>query len=485
MNYPKVASQLIEMLGGKDNIKALAHCATRLRLAINDESLINEQGIGELEGVKGQFKVAGQYQIIFGSGIVNQVYTQMTKLTGIDEMSTKDVASAGAEKQNIIQQAVKGLSDIFVPIIPAIVAGGLLMGIFNLLVAPGLFIDGLSLVEANPGLADLAAMINTFANAPFVYLPILIAFSASKKFGGNPYLGAALGMLMVHPDLLNGWGFGGAAVAGDIPVWNILGFEIQKVGYQGSVLPVLVAAFILAKIENGLRRFIPSVLDNLLTPLLALFITGVLTFTIVGPFTRDLGFLLGDGLNWLYDSAGFIGGALFGFIYAPFVITGMHHSFIAIEIQLLADIAVTGGTFIFPIAAMSNIAQGGAALAVGFTTKDIKMKGIAMPSGVTALLGITEPALFGVNLKLRYPFIAAICAAAAASAFITLFNVKASALGAAGLPGIISIRQGDVTPYVMGMAISFASAFVLTVILGKRADAKNKKQAEVIQQATA
>jgi len=485
MNYPKVASQLIDMLGGKDNIKALAHCATRLRLAIQDESLIDEKGIDDLDGVKGQFKVAGQYQIIFGSGIVNQVYAQMAKLTGLEEMSTVDVASAGAEKQNIIQQAVKGLSDIFVPIIPAIVAGGLLMGIFNLLVAPGLFIDGQSLVDANPGLADLAAMINTFANAPFVYLPILIAFSASKKFGGNPFLGAALGMLMVHPDLLNGWGFGGAAVAGDIPVWNILGFEIQKVGYQGSVLPVLVAAFILAKVENGLRKFIPSVLDNLLTPLLALFITGVLTFTIVGPFTRDLGFLLGDGLNWLYDSAGFIGGAVFGFIYAPFVITGMHHSFIAIEIQLLADVAVTGGTFIFPIAAMSNIAQGGAALAVGFTTKDIKMKGIAMPSGVTALLGITEPALFGVNLKLRYPFIAAICAAATASAFITLFNVKASALGAAGLPGIISIRQGDVTPYVIGMGISFAVAFILTIILGKRAEAKSKKQAKVMQQATA
>ncbi|MDF5088887.1 PTS transporter subunit EIIC, partial [Vibrio parahaemolyticus] len=252
-----------------------------------------------------------------------------------------DVASAGAEKQNIVQRAVKGLSDIFVPIIPAIVAGGLLMGIYNLLTAQGLFIDGKSLIDANPGLTDLANMINTFANAPFVYLPILLAFSASKKFGGNPYLGAALGMLRVHPDLLKGWGFGGASVSGNIPVWNILGFEIQKVGYQGSVLPVLVSAFILAKVELGLRKVIPSVLDNLLTPLLAIFIAGLLTFTVVGPFTRDIGFLLGDGLNWLYNTAGFVGGAVFGLIYAPFVITGMHHSFIAIETQLLADIATT------------------------------------------------------------------------------------------------------------------------------------------------
>ncbi|MGL0944189.1 sucrose-specific PTS transporter subunit IIBC [Vibrio vulnificus] len=477
MNYPVIAKQLLEHLGGKANIQALAHCATRLRLAIKDESQINESAIESLDGVKGQFKVAGQYQIIFGSGIVNQVYAEMAKLTGLAEMSTNDVAAAGAEKQNLLQRAVKGLSDIFVPIIPAIVAGGLLMGLFNVLTAKGLFIDGQSLIDANPGLADLASMINTFANAPFVYLPVLLAFSASRKFGGNPFLGAALGMLMVHPDLLNGWGFGGASVAGTIPTWNILGFEIQKVGYQGSVLPVLVATFILAKVENGLRKVIPSVLDNLLTPMLAIFITGFITFTLVGPITRDIGFLLGDGLNWLYDSAGFIGGALFGFIYAPFVITGMHHSFIAIETQLLADIATTGGTFIFPIAAMSNVAQGGAALAVGFMTRDTKLKGIAMPSGVTALLGITEPAMFGVNLKLRYPFIAAIIGAATASAFITLFNVKAQALGAAGLPGIISINPQQIGYYIVGMLISFAVAFGLTVALAIRDKAKNGAQA--------
>lgn len=477
MNYPVIAKQLLEHLGGKENIQALAHCATRLRLALKDEEKVSEEAIGNLDGVKGQFKVAGQYQIIFGSGIVNQVYAEMAKQTGLAEMSTNDVASAGADKQNLIQRAVKGLSDIFVPIIPAIVAGGLLMGLFNVLTAQGLFIEDKSIIDAYPGLTDLANMINTFANAPFVYLPVLLAFSASKKFGGNPFLGAALGMLMVHPDLLNGWGFGSASVSGTVPTWNIMSLEIQKVGYQGSVLPVLVSAFILAKVELGLRKVIPSVLDNLLTPMLAIFITGFVTFTLVGPFTRDLGFMLGDGLNWLYDSAGFVGGALFGFIYAPFVITGMHHSFIAIETQLLADIATTGGTFIFPIAAMSNVAQGAAALAVGFTTKDTKMKGIAVPSGVTGLLGITEPAMFGVNLKLRYPFIAAIIGSAVASAFITLFNVKAQALGAAGLPGIISIAPDKIGYYIVGMVIAFATAFVLTVVLGMRDKAKQAKTA--------
>lgn len=472
MDYPVIAKQLLEHLGGKQNIQALAHCATRLRLAVKDEDQIDETAIEALQGVKGQFKVAGQYQIIFGSGIVNQVYAEMAKLTGMAEMSTNDVASAGADKQNLLQKAVKGLSDIFVPIIPAIVAGGLLMGLFNVLTAKGLFIDGQSLIDANPGLADLASMINTFANAPFVYLPVLLAFSASRKFGGNPFLGAALGMLMVHPDLLNGWGFGSATVNGTVPTWNILGLEIEKVGYQGSVLPVLVSAFILAKVELGLRKVVPSVLDNLLTPMLAIFITGFLTFTLVGPITRDVGFMLGDGLSWLYDSAGFIGGAVFGLIYAPFVITGMHHSFIAIETQLLADIVTTGGTFIFPIAAMSNVAQGAAALAVAFTTKDVKQKGIAMPSGITALLGITEPAMFGVNLKLRYPFIAAIIGAAVSSAFLTLFHVKAHALGAAGIPGIISINPEKIGYYIVGMVISFAVAFGLTLVLGMRHKAK-------------
>lgn len=476
MNYANIAKKLLDKLGGKENITALAHCATRLRLALADDSIADLTAIDNIEGVKGQFQVAGQTQIIFGSGTVNLVYAEMAKLTGMGEMSTRDVAAAGAEKQNLAQRTIKGLSDIFVPIIPAIVAGGLLMGIYNLFTAQGLFIDGVSLIEAYPGMAELAAMINSFANAPFVFLPILLGFSATKKFGGNPFLGAVLGMIMVHPDLLNGWGFAGAALKGDVPTWNIFGLELQKVGYQGSVIPMLASAFILAKIEVALHKIVPSVLDNLLTPLFALFITAFVTFAFVGPVTRDLGFMLGDGLNWLYDTTGFIGGALFGFFYAPFVITGMHHSFIAIETQLLADIVNTGGTFIFPIAAMSNIAQGAASLSVALTTKDVKLKGIALPSGITAVLGITEPAMFGVNLKLRYPFIAAICGSAVSSAFITLFKVKASALGAAGIPGIISIRPSDSSVFMIGMLISFCVTFALTFVLQKRAERKHTQE---------
>lgn len=469
MNDRQNAQEILIAIGGKENVSAAAHCATRLRLVLNDESKFDQAKLDSMDVVKGTFSTGGQFQIILGSGTVNKVYKELSLLTGLSEMSTKDVKDAGAKKLNPLQQFVKMLSDIFVPIIPAIVAGGLLMGINNLLTAKDLFVAGMSLVEAHPEMADLAALINTFANAAFVFLPILIGFSATQRFGGNAYLGAALGMLMVHPDLLNGWGYGGALVSGEIPVWKIFGFEIEKIGYQGTVLPVLVASYILAKTENFLRKVVPSALDNLVTPLLTIFVTGILTFTAVGPITRAIGNLLSDGLIWLYDTTGFIGGAVFGLVYAPIVITGMHHSFIAVETQLLTDMAKTGGSFVFVIAAMSNVAQGAATLAVLLVTRDAKLKGTASAAGISALLGITEPAMFGINLKLRYPFIGAISGAAVASAFVTWYKVKAVALGAAGLPGIISINPTSILPYIIGMAIAFIVAFAVTIVLAKRA----------------
>ncbi|KAA9016488.1 sucrose-specific PTS transporter subunit IIBC [Niallia endozanthoxylica] len=474
MNHKNIAEEILEAIGGKENVSAAAHCATRLRLVLHDESVIDQTKLDNMEIVKGTFSTGGQYQVILGSGTVNEVYKHFAKLSGQTEMSTSDVKEAASKKLNPLQQFVKMLSDIFVPIIPAIVAGGLLMGINNVLTAEDLFIEGKSLVTAYPGMTDLAALINTFANAAFVFLPILIGFSATKRFGGNPYLGAALGMLMVHPDLLNGYGYGAALLNNEVPVWNIFGFEIEKVGYQGTVLPVLAASFILAKTENSLRKVVPSALDNLLTPLFSIFITGILTFTLVGPLTRSAGNLLTDGIVWLYDVTGAIGGIIFGLLYAPIVITGMHHSFIAVETQLLADMVKTGGSFIFVIAAMSNVAQGAATLAVLKVTRNAKVKGTASAAGISALLGITEPAMFGINLKLRYPFIGAIIGSGAASGFVTLFKVKASALGAAGLPGIISIRPDTIVSYIIGMAIAFAISFIVTIILAKREGRKEK-----------
>ena len=472
MNFPKIAEQTIAKLGGKENITTLAHCATRLRLTLADESKVDKEAIENIKGVKGQFSTSGQYQIIFGSGTVNKVHAEMQKQMGIGDMSTSEVAAAGAANQPLLQRLVKGLADIFVPIIPAIVAGGLLMGIHSMLTSVGFFWEGHSVVTKYPEVSDLVDFINTIANAPFVFLPVLLGFSATRKFGGNPFLGAALGMLLVHPALADGWNYAKTLMEGNIKYWNVLGLEIEKVGYQGTVIPTIISAWVLATLEKGFRKFVPSYLDNLVTPMFSLFIAGFLAFTVIGPFGREAGSLISSGLTWLYNSLGFVGGAIFGTFYAPIVITGMHQTFIAVETQLLADIAHTGGTFIFPIAAMSNIAQGAACLGVAFTMKDAKVRGLAIPSGVSALLGITEPAMFGVNLRYRHAFTSAMIGSGLASAFIAAFNVKAIALGAAGFLGVASIKPDSLAMYSIGMVISFAVAFVLSVILGKRAQAK-------------
>ena len=472
MNFPKIAEQTIAKLGGKENITTLAHCATRLRLTLADESKVDKEAIENIEGVKGQFSTSGQYQIIFGSGTVNKVHAEMQKQMGIGDMSTSEVAAAGAANQPLLQRLVKGLADIFVPIIPAIVAGGLLMGIHSMLTSVGFFWEGHSVVTKYPEVSDLVDFINTIANAPFVFLPVLLGFSATRKFGGNPFLGAALGMLLVHPALADGWNYAKTLMEGNIKYWNVLGLEIEKVGYQGTVIPTIISAWVLATLEKGFRKYVPSYLDNLVTPMFSLFIAGFLAFTVIGPFGREAGSLISSGLTWLYNSLGFVGGAIFGTFYAPIVITGMHQTFIAVETQLLADMAHTGGTFIFPIAAMSNIAQGAACLGVAFTMKDAKVRGLAIPSGVSALLGITEPAMFGVNLRYRHAFISAMIGSGLASAFIAAFNVKAIALGAAGFLGVVSIKPDSLAMYSIGMVISFAVAFVLSMILGKRAQVK-------------
>ncbi len=472
MNFPKIAEQVIEKLGGKNNIATAAHCATRLRIVLNDESKVDKEGIEAIEGVKGQFSVAGQYQIIFGSGTVNKVHEQLTKQLGIGDVSKAEVAEAALGQQNLLQRIVKGLADIFVPIIPAIVAGGLLMGLYSMLTSIGFFWDNHSVVTKYPVISDLVDFINTIANAPFVFLPVLLGFSATRKFGGNPFLGAALGMLLVHPSLSDGWNYAKTLMEGNIKYWNVFGLEIEKVGYQGTVIPTIISAWVLATLEKNFRKFIPSYLDNLITPMFSLFIAGFLAFTVIGPFGREAGSLISAGLTWLYDTLGFFGGAIFGTLYAPIVITGMHQTFIAVETQLLAEITQTGGTFIFPIAAMSNIAQGAACLGVALALKDAKIRGLAVPSGISALLGITEPAMFGVNLRYRQAFIAAMISSGLASAFIAFFNVKAIALGAAGFLGIPSIKPDSLVMYSIGMVISFVVSFSLSFLFVKRAHTK-------------
>ena len=475
MDYAKIASQLIENVGGKQNIKSVQHCATRLRLQLKNNDRRNEEAVSDIEGGKGVFLTQSQFQIIFGSGLVNLVCDEVQKQLGIAVDTSADDEKE-EKKGNALQRLVKLLSDIFVPIIPAIVAGGLLMGLNNILTAA--MFHGKSVIDLYPQWKGLATAINLFASAPFTFLPVLIGFSATKKFGGNPYLGAAMGMIMVHPDLLSAYSIGIAQP----PVWNIFGFKIAAIGYQGTVLPVLAVAFILATIEKKLHKVTPTWLDNLTTPLISIMVTSFLTFIFVGPVLREAGNLLADGITWVYNTLGFVGGGLFGLAYAPICLTGMHHSFIAIETQLIAAKATTGGSFIFTTASMNNVAQGAAVLAVLFLTKNEKMKSICSASGVSALLGITEPAMFGVTLKLKYPFYAAIIGSAVGNAYCAATGVLAQALGAAGLPGFLSMLPKDYLNFAIGLILSMAVSAVLTAIFWKKFNIEredNKAQTSV------
>lgn len=461
--YQAAAEQLVKLVGGKDNIINAAHCATRLRLVLKDETKADVDKILKVDLVKGQFSNGGQFQIIIGSGTVDEVYKRFIAVAGINESTKSEVKQAAVQKMNPLQRLVKTLSDVFVPLIPALVASGLMMGLNNVLMASGLFFPDQSLVEAYPALADLASMINTFASAAYSFLPVLIGFSATKMFGGNPYLGAVIGMIMVSGDLLNAYSYGTAATEGTIPVWNIFGLTIEKVGYQGTVLPVLAASWILAFIEKKLHKYIPEVLDNLLTPLLSVMITGFLTFTIVGGIMRSAGDLLTNGLLWLHDTLGAVGGMIFGFLYSPLTMTGMHHSLLPVEIQLVA----AGGSFLLGIAACNNVAQGGAALCAMLRTKDEKMKSVAATSGISAMLGITEPAMFGVNLKLKYPFYGAMIGSAIGGGYVTLTNVLNSSPGSAGIIGFVCVQPDSMVNFLIGVAISIVVGFGVTYAMSK------------------
>ena len=462
MDHAKVAGEVVEAVGGASNISAAAHCATRLRLVIADESKINQQALDDNEDLKGTFAAGGMFQIIVGPGDVDQVYDHMVADHGVREVS-KDEAKEEAEKGgNIFSRFIKMIADIFVPILPALVAGGLMMAINNVMTAEGLFGEQ-SLTQMYPGIADYAALINMVSSAAFASLPVLVGFSAAKRFGGNVYLGAAIGAAMVSSDLLNAWNTG-AALAGEAQVsyWHIFGMDVAKIGYQAQVIPTLAVTYVMCLIEKSLHKVLKGTADFLLTPLITMLVTGFLAFTIIGPITRVAAEYLTWGINWTYTTLGVFGGLLFGLVYSPVVVTGLHQSFPAIEIPLLP---VNGGVgdFIFPVASMANVAQGAAALAVFVKTKDAKLKGLAGAGGASAVFGITEPAIFGVNLRLRWPFFCAMGAAAIGSAGVALLNVRGQALGAAGFVGFVSIIPKSIPAYIGLELLVFALSFGATL----------------------
>lgn len=476
MDHAKVAGEVVEAVGGASNISAAAHCATRLRLVIADESKINQQALDDNEDLKGTFAAGGMFQIIVGPGDVDQVYANMVANHGVREVS-KDEAKEEAEKGgNLFSRFIKMIADIFVPVLPALIAGGLLMALHSVLTAQGLFGEK-SVIEMYPAMTDYDALINLVSSAAFAFLPVLVGFSAAKRFGGNTYLGAAMGAAMVSPSLLSAYSMTDAAAAAKFwaytdqsSVWNLFGLEVTKVGYQAMVIPTLVVTWIMCLIEKSLHKVLKGTADFLLTPLITLLVTGFLAFVIVGPVTRELSNYLTYGINWAYTTLGVFGGLIFGFFYSAIVVTGLHQSFPAIEIPLLPSNGGVGD-FIFPIASMANVAQGAAALAVFFKTRDAKLKGLAGAGGVSAVFGITEPAIFGVNLRLRWPFYCAMVASAIGSAGVALLNVRGQALGAAGFVGFVSIIPKSIPAYlaleVLVFVLSFGFTFAYAMTRGK------------------
>ncbi|WP_338658994.1 sucrose-specific PTS transporter subunit IIBC [Yersinia intermedia] len=456
MNINETVTALLPLLGGKENIVSAAHCATRLRLVLADDSLVQKSAVEKLDGVKGCFSNAGQLQVIFGTGLVNKVYAEFIKVAGVNEASKSEAADVAARKLNPFQRIARLLSNIFVPIIPAIVASGLLMGLLGMVKTYGW-------ADAD---SALFIMLDMFSSAAFIILPILIGFTAAKEFGGNPYLGATLGGILTHPALTNAWG-----VAGGFHTMNFFGMEVAMIGYQGTVFPVLLAVWFMSMLEKRLRKVIPDALDLILTPFLTVIITGFVALLFIGPAGRVLGDGISLVLSTLITHAGWLAGLLFGGLYSVIVITGIHHSFHAIEAGLLGNPNI-GVNFLLPIWSMANVAQGGACLAVYFKTRDAKIKAIAIPSAFSAMLGITEAAIFGINLRFIKPFLAALAGGALGGAWVVANHVNMTAVGLTGIPGIAIVQGNSIVNYLIGLVIAFGAAFIISLLLKYKTDSE-------------
>ena len=459
LDYKKCAEEIYGCLGGKENVASAAHCATRLRLAIVDSSKVNEKALEQIEGVKGVFTSNGQLQIILGTGTVNKVFDEFIKVTGIEAGTKEDVKKEAAKNMSTFKRLIKSLGDVFVPILPAIVASGLLMGIVE------------ALGKAIPGFAssDWYAFLDMIANTAFAYLPVLVAVSAAKVFGGNIFLGAVIGLAMSHSTVTNGW-----SAADGYNVWYLFGHikigsytlgQINVLGYQGHVIPVMIAVFIMSKLENWLHKHVPEMFDLFVTPLTTVFVTLLLTFTIIGPiFSAAETFVLSAARSLITVGYG-VGAFVMGALYPVTVVMGLHHMYNVIEAGLLASKEFGNLNIWMPIASAANFAQFGACLAVGIKAHNAKTKSVAVPSALSASLGITEPAIFGINMRYTKPFVCAMIGGAIGSMFGSLTGLGATAYGVTGIPGFLIINKPLL--YTVMLLISGGIAFGLTMVVWK------------------
>ncbi|MCM1158889.1 MAG: glucose PTS transporter subunit IIA [Bacteroidales bacterium] len=465
MDYAKCAKEIYETLGGRDNLVSAAHCATRLRLVTVDNSKIDMKKLENIDGVKGVFSNNGQLQLIIGTGTVNKVYEEFLSVSGMTAATKEEVKAAAAAKQPLFKRMIKALGDVFVPILPAIVASGLMMGLVE------------ALGKAIPSFAgsDWYGILDLMANTAFTFLPVLIAVSAARVFGGNIFLGAVIGMIMIHPNLINAWSVSSMETA-DIPVWHLLGgFSIRQVGYQGHVIPVVIAVWLMCKIEKWLHKHVPEMIDLFVTPLCTVLVTAFITLGIIGPIFSTAESYVLDFAGWIITVGHGVGAMIMGALYPLTVVCGIHHMYNVIEAGMLS--AVDGLNIWMPIASAANFAQGAACLAVGLKAKNVKTKSVAIPSSLSAALGITEPAIFGVNLRFVKPLVCGMAGGAAGALLGSIFHIGATSYGVTGLPGFL-ITLDYTAQYAIVLVVSFAVSFILTWIVWKEETEENGNESK-------
>ena len=461
VDFNKDAKDLLEYIGGSDNISAVSHCATRMRFVLKDPTAANVKKIEDIPAVKGTFTQAGQFQVIIGNE-VPQFYNEFAKASGKEGVSKDEAKAAAKQNQNVVQRAMAVLAEIFTPLIPAIVVGGLILGFRNVL--EGINFANGTIVSNSQFWTGVNEFLWLIGEAIFHFLPVGITWSITKKMGTTQILGIVLGITLVSPQLLNAYGVAGAE---QIPFWDFGSFTINKIGYQAQVIPAMLAGFLLAYLEIWLRKWIPQYISMIFVPLLALVPTVIIAHTVLGPIGWTIGQwvsevvyagLTGD-FRWLF-------GLFFGTLYSPLVITGLHHMSNAIDLQLIADF---GGTNLWPMIALSNIAQGSAVLAIIFLHRgNEKEEQVSIPAAISCYLGVTEPAMFGINIKYIYPFVAAMIGSGIAGLVATTFNVMANSIGVGGIPGFLSIQTDSMAMFFVCMAIAIVVPFLLTIVFEKK-----------------
>ncbi len=471
--YEKISIELTKLVGGKDNIQGVAHCATRLRIVLKNNDIADLKAIEEVDLAKGVFVAGDQVQIIFGAGLVNDVYEVFAEHNNMKNMSLSDLKTVANQKMNPIQRIIKALSDVFVDIMPGILAAALLTGLSGVL-------GNFEFVKANETLYGINRLINISSGAIFGFLPLAVAYSACKRFGGRPILGIVIGCIMLSNSLADAYAAAQGTV--EVTVLHIFGLGVKLVGFQGGIIVALLMGFVTAKLDKFFEKKVPEVIRLLISPLLTTLVGALLLFTIIGPVGRGLSSGITNALVWMTQNLGVAGYAVFSGLQQLVVITGLHHIFGAIEAQLLAD---TGRNFINPLMSVAIIAQGGAVLGYLIMHRDnAKTKELCIPSFISVLFGITEPALFGINLRYRFPIIGGCIGGALGGVMVYLTNLAALGFGTTVVPGIAladPVNNGYVN-YIIAHAVAIAGGFIMTLVLGKFMDKTPVATTEVPKQ---